>query len=73
MILLLHERSHPESKQNAAKDFPWVQDGEPCFPATKAALVPWVLRVGCPSWKNVGRASVGVVEEDRQRDVLDAD
>jgi hypothetical protein len=65
MILVLHERSHLESKQNATKDFPWVQDGEPCLPAAKAALVSRVLRVGCPSWKNVGRASVGVVEEDR--------
>jgi len=73
MILLLCKRSHLGSKQQATKDFFKVQDGESRFPAAEAALISRVLADGALGWKNVGFASVSVVEEDRQGDVLDAD
>jgi hypothetical protein len=65
IFLLLHERSHPESEQQAAKDFRGVEDGEPCFPATETAFVSRVPFRGALSWENIGFESVGVVEEDR--------
>jgi hypothetical protein len=73
IILLPRERNHLESEHQAAKDFPWVQDGEPCFPTAETALVSLLPSCGVLTWENVGFASVGVVEEDRQGDVLDAD